>query len=83
MTFREVVSFINKHAGGWITYYGRFYKSVLYAAFRGLNEFLVRWAMRKYKTLKRRKKQACAWLASIAKRYPRLFAHWRLGVVPT
>jgi RNA-directed DNA polymerase len=34
---------------GWINYYGRFYKSMLYPVFRHLNEILVRWAMRKYK----------------------------------
>jgi hypothetical protein len=38
--------------------------------------------MRKYKTLKRRKKQAWVWLIGIAKRYPLLFAHWRLGAAP-
>ena len=83
MTFREIITYVNKHAAGWVAYYGRFYKSELYAAFTGLNEFLVKWAMRKYKTLKRRKKQAWAWLIGIAKRYPLLFAHWRLGAVPT
>ena len=39
---------------GWINYYGRFYKSMLYPVFRHLNEILVRWAMRKYKRLRRR-----------------------------
>ena len=82
MTFSEMITFINQHTAGWITYYGRFYRSVLYAAFNGLNAFLVKWAMRKYKKLKRRKKQAWAWLAGIATRYPRLFAHWRFGVTP-
>ena len=37
---------------GWINYYGRFYKSMLYPVFRHLNEILVRWAMRKYKRLR-------------------------------
>ena len=36
-----------------INYYGRFYKSMLYPVFRHLNEILVRWAMRKYKRLRR------------------------------
>jgi hypothetical protein len=34
-----------------INYYGRFYKSMSYPVFRHLNDTLVRWAMRKYKTL--------------------------------
>lgn len=83
MTFAEIITHINKHTAGWIAYYGRFYKSALYVAFYSLNDFLVKWARRKYKTLKRHKKQAWAWLMGIAKRYPLLLAHWRLGVRPT
>ncbi|MBM0238583.1 hypothetical protein JNW88_18050, partial [Micromonospora sp. ATA32] len=30
---------------GWINYYGRFYKSMLYPLLRRINEHLVRWAM--------------------------------------
>jgi len=49
---------------------------------RRLNTHLVRWAGRKYKRLKRRERRAMAWLAEIARRSPRLFAHWRLGARP-
>jgi RNA-directed DNA polymerase len=83
LTFDEIVEHINKHVTGWIAYYGRFYKTGLYAAFRGLNTYLVRWARRKYKKLKRKPKQAWSLLAAMAKRSPRLFAHWRFGVLPT
>ena len=61
---------------------GRFYKSMLYPVFRRFNEYLVRWAMRKYKRLRRHYTRAVEWLASVARREPRLFAHWRLGVRP-
>ena len=40
---------------GWIQYYGRFYKSALYSVFWHFNGLLVRWAMRKYKRLRRRR----------------------------
>jgi hypothetical protein len=46
MTFSEMITFIHQHTAGWIAYYGRFYKSALYAAFQGLDAFLVKWAMR-------------------------------------
>jgi RNA-directed DNA polymerase len=82
MTFAEIIAHINRHVAGWIAYYGRFYKSALYAAFRGLNVFLVRWAMRKYKSLKRRPKKAWAWLKDLALRRSAMLAHWKLGVVP-
>lgn len=68
---------------GWIQYFGRFYKSALYPVFRQLNRLLVRWAMRKYKRLRRHRRRAEHWLGRIARREPRLFAHWHLlGVRP-
>ena len=68
---------------GWIQYYGRFYKSALYPVFRHLNGLLVRWAMRKYKRLRRHRRRASHWLGDLARREPRLFAHWHLlGVTP-
>ncbi len=72
----------NRIVQGWINYYGRFYKSMLYPVLRRLNRHLVRWACRKYKRLKRRERKAMHWLAEVAKRAPRLFAHWRFGLRP-
>ncbi len=71
---------------GWIQFYGRFYKSALYSVFRHFNDLLVRWAMRKYKRLRRRgchRRRAIHWLGGLARRAPRLFAHWHLlGLTP-
>ncbi|MEW6107372.1 MAG: group II intron reverse transcriptase/maturase [Bacillota bacterium] len=68
---------------GWIGYYGRFYKSALHPTFRHFNGLLTRWAMRKYKRLRRHRRRADHWLGSIARRAPGLFAHWHLlGVKP-
>jgi RNA-directed DNA polymerase len=63
---------------GWIQYYGRFYRSALASVFRHLNDFLVRWAMRKYKRFRRHRRRAEHWLGEVARREPRLFAHWHL-----
>lgn len=68
---------------GWIQYFGRFYKSAVYPVFRHFNGLLVRWAMRKYKRLRRHRLRAERWLGGIARREPWLFAHWHLlGVKP-
>jgi RNA-directed DNA polymerase len=63
---------------GWIQYYGRFYRSALYPVFRHFNDLLVRWAMRKYKRLRRHPRRAVHWLGGVAGREPTLFAHWYL-----
>ena len=78
----QLAESINAIVRGWVTYYGRFYRSRLYPSLRQINEYLVRWAMRKYKRLRRRKTRARTWLTAIAGRQPDLFVHWRLGLVP-
>jgi RNA-directed DNA polymerase len=78
----DLALMFNSIVQGWISYYGRFCKSELLCFLRRLNRHLVRWACRKYKRLKRRERRAMAWLAEIAQRSPRLFAHWRLGAHP-
>ncbi len=63
---------------GWINYYGRYYKSALYPTLRRTDIFLARWAYRKFKSLRGHEWRARHWLERIARRQPRLFAHWGL-----
>jgi len=81
-TLDDLANMFNKVVQGWINYYGRFYKSMLYPLLRRINEYLVRWARRKYKRLERHDRRARRWLTRVAKRAPTLFAHWKLGVRP-
>jgi RNA-directed DNA polymerase len=78
----DLALMFNSIVQGWINYYGRFSKSMLYPLLRRINDHLMRWAMRKYKRLRRREKQARQFLASVARRLPGLFAHWRFGLKP-
>jgi RNA-directed DNA polymerase len=69
---------------GWINYYGKVYKSALHPVFYHLNRTLTRWAMRKFKRLRRHQRRAEYWLGRVARREPRMFAHWDLlGLKPT
>ena len=74
-THTDLARMFNVVIQGWINYYGRFYKSILYPVFRHLNEILVRWAMRKYKRLRRHQGRARGFIADVARRQPDLFAH--------
>jgi RNA-directed DNA polymerase len=78
----DLARMFNNIVQGWINYYGRFYKSRLLYFLRRLNRHLARWASRKFKRLRRRERRSMGWLAEIAQRSPRLFAHWRLGARP-
>lgn len=67
---------------GWVNYYGRFYKSELYLVLRHMDRALVRWARRKYKKFARHQRRATHWLGKIARREPKLFVHWQMGIHP-
>lgn len=67
---------------GWINYFKHFYKSAMYPTLRNINRILVRWAKRKFKRLRNHTRRARYWLAKVARREPKLFAHWQLGILP-
>lgn len=77
-SLEDLARMFNPVIRGWINYYGRFYKSALYPTLRCLDLRLMRWAMRKFKRLRRHRRRAEQWLRRIARRQPGLFAHWRL-----
>jgi len=62
---------------GWINYYSHFYKSALYPTLTRIDVNLLRWARRKFKSLRQRPRQARIWLAKIQQRSPGLFPHWQ------
>lgn len=41
-SLNDLARMFNSVVQGWINYYGRFYKSMLYSLLRRVNEFLVR-----------------------------------------
>lgn len=78
----DLARMLNPTLQGWINYYGSFYKSALYPVFIHLNRTLTRWATRKYKRLRGHARRATHWLGRIARKEPRLFAHWKWGLRP-
>lgn len=81
-TLEDLSRMFNPVIRGWINYYGRFYKSELYAVLRHMDRALVRWARRKYKRLETHHRRANHWLGKIAKRESKLFVHWQMGIHP-
>ena len=77
-SLRDLAFMFNPIIRGWVNYYGQYYKSALRPILNQLNGSLQRWAMRKYKKLRRRKRKAFYFLGRIAKQMPNLLAHWRL-----
>jgi RNA-directed DNA polymerase len=81
-TLTDLARAINPIVRGWINYYGRFYRSELIHVLKAIDAYLVRWAQRKYKRLRRRPQQARGLLANVATRDPALFAHWAWRAQP-
>jgi RNA-directed DNA polymerase len=82
LTLAELAAAIDAEVRGWSNYYGRFYRSELSRLLARINRYLVRWVQRKYKRLRRRHVKARQLLATVARREPDLFAHWRFGARP-
>ncbi|MCC9312523.1 group II intron reverse transcriptase/maturase [Kitasatospora sp. RB6PN24] len=78
LSFSELARRINPVVAGWLNYYGRFRPWELHSFVMRINAYLVRWIRKKYRRLAGKRK-ALAKLREIAKRYPRMFAHWRLS----
>ena len=71
----DTAVWVNPVIRGWMTYYGRFYRTALNSLLQRINTYLVRWAKRKYKRLRTFKKVR-RWWEGLTARQPRLFAHW-------
>lgn len=82
-TLEDLSCMFNPIIRGWINYYGRFYKSELYSVLVYINQALVRWVQRKFKKFEHHHRRAIYWLGMIARRDPKLFAHWQMGIRPT
>jgi RNA-directed DNA polymerase len=71
----DLAAWINPIVRGWMTYYGRYYRTALDRLLRRINTYLMRWAQQRYKRLRPFRK-AKRWWQELTTRQPRLFAHW-------
>ncbi len=77
LSFAEVARLVNSRAGAWAAYYGRFGPWETVYVLSHVDHYLVRWACRKYKHLRRPPRRAWRILAEIKKTRPGVLAHWR------
>lgn len=83
LSLAEVATWLNPYIRGWLRYYGRYCRSAMYPILRQLNGTLVKWAMWKYKGLRRKKTRASQFLQRIAENNPVIFYHWKEEMVGT
>jgi group II intron reverse transcriptase/maturase len=71
----DLADLINPIVRGWMTYYGRFFRSKLHPLLKRINGYLVRWARQKYRRLASFKRVK-RWWDRLVQRNRGLFAHW-------
>ena len=81
LAFADIARTINSRAGAWAAYYGRFCPSETVKVLSHIDRYLVRWARRKYKHLRRAPRRAFRTLADIKRARPGLLAHWRWEIM--
>lgn len=74
-TLADLAQWINPIVRGWMQYYGRFNRSVLYPFLQRINAYLVRFLRNKFKRVRSFKKAKAGW-QRITSQYPKAFAHW-------
>ena len=78
----DLAAMFNPILRGWQQYYGRFHGSAMSVIWKHMNDYLVRWMMRKYKSLARHKTRARHALGRLARQFPTAFVHWGMGCLP-
>jgi RNA-directed DNA polymerase len=76
MTLDDLARWLNPIVRGWMTYYGRFYRSAMAPLLQRVNTYVRRWAGRKYRRL-RNYRAFRRWWTRLIERQPRLFAQWQ------
>jgi group II intron reverse transcriptase/maturase len=74
-----IARYFNSRIQGWINYYGKFRKRNLMRIFRIFHNRLMKWVMRRYKRIKKRRRRARKWLLEMIWKCPSLFVHWQHG----
>ncbi|HFK5878343.1 TPA: group II intron reverse transcriptase/maturase [Legionella pneumophila] len=80
LSLQELADFINPMLRGWLAYYGKYSRSSMYRVWRCVNNMLLAWTKKKYKSLGRSRTKAGKLMERIHKEKPALFVHWREGM---
>ncbi|MGI9452894.1 MAG: group II intron maturase-specific domain-containing protein, partial [Geminicoccaceae bacterium] len=74
----DLIAVANPRIRGWSNYFGSFYRTALRPTLKRIDLYVIRWARRKFKRLRRQTKGARDWFDRLRRTAPALFAHWQL-----
>jgi len=76
LTWEELTQWIGPVIRGWMSYYGRFYRSRLYPLLARVNYHVSEWLRAKYRRLRPRKAVRRAW-GRVTTQHPTALPHWQ------
>jgi len=76
LSWAELIRWISPVIRGWMSYYGRYYRSALYPLLSRINYRIQRWLQAKHKRLRAFKAMQAAWKRTTTQ-YPRALPHWQ------
>ncbi|MEQ8993965.1 group II intron reverse transcriptase/maturase [Algiphilus sp.] len=76
LSLDDLARWLNPVIGGWINYYGEFYPGVLKRFLWRLDHRIIKWARKKYRSIRGSNKRSAKWFADLRANHPTLFAHW-------
>ncbi len=76
LSLDDLARWLNPIVAGWMRYYGRYYRSMLYPLLRRVNSYLRRWAGKKYRRLRSHKRFRRWWTGLLAREHS-LYTHWQ------
>jgi len=82
-SIEEIAEKYNPVIRGWLNYYGKYGRIELSKVIESVNFHLCYWVRRKYKRYKHKPYQSRSLLRRIALERRDLFAHWKVGILPT
>jgi Group II intron, maturase-specific domain len=74
-SLQDLAAMYNACIRGWINYYNHFYKTQLRPTLKRTDLYVILWARRKFKRLRRKTKGARDWFDRLRRVDPTLFAH--------
>jgi RNA-directed DNA polymerase len=74
----DLARMYNSCIRGWIAYYGHFNKMQLRSTLVRIDAYVIRWARRKFRSMRHQTKGGRDWFARFRRANPTLFAHWPL-----
>ncbi|MDW8803201.1 group II intron reverse transcriptase/maturase [Clostridium sp. A1-XYC3] len=80
---KDIAEKYNPVIRGWLNYYGKYGRKELAKVLDTINKHLCFWIRRKYKKYKHKPQNARKCLRMMSVKYRFLFAHWKVGILPT